>query len=595
MKTSLTYKISLFISGIIMMFYFGLQSLVVFEYVKYTEIIGILGYACFLGFVPFFLVVVLEFIKKTKEVQRKNTYLKKLNDVIISQSHNTLFYEGKISEGGKLLTKEVTTTIDVDRCSIWLYNSDKTSIICDQLYIKAEDNWYSNIELFRKDFTPYFDHLLIDPIIVADDAETHSATSCFTEGYLKPLGIKSMLDVPIIFRGNIIGVICIESLSLKSWAPCEVDFAQMLSSLYSFAFSVKEGNKISRSLLDVNKLVDSSVIVSRTDKEGHIIYVNKRFEEVSEWRLRDIKGKSLNVISSGEHSKMFWKDMYRTTIKDKEIWHEVVTNKTKSGELYYIDTYIKGDFDDDGNIQGFMSIGYDVTDVINSTQEIHKNIEEINKKNTYLEHAAKILRHDMHSGINTYMPRGISSLERRLTPEIIKELKIESPLKMIKEGLQHTQKVYKGVYEFTNLVKKDAELNKEKHNLTQILSDYLSNTSYTSQVAIDQLPTIDINQALFCTAIDNLIRNGLKYNDSETKVVAIFMEDEEHISIQDNGRGMTQADFDFLSQPYTRKEGQKETGTGLGLNICVAILNEHGFKVTCEKNEVGTKIKIKIK
>ena len=73
------------------------------------------------------------------------------------------------------------------------------------------------------------------------------------------------------------------------------------------------------------------------------------------------------------------------------------------------------------------------------------------------------------------------------------------------------------------------------------------------------------------------------------------MEDEEHISIQDNGRGMTQAEFDHLSQPYTRREGQKETGTGLGLNICVAILNEHGFKVTCEKNEVGTKIKIKIK
>jgi PAS domain S-box-containing protein len=595
MKTSLTYKISLAVSGLIMAFYFGLQSLVIFEYVKYTEIIGILGYACFLGFVPFFLVVVLEFIKKAKEVQRKNSYLKKLNDVIISQSHNTLFYEGKISDGGKLLTKEVTSSIGADRCSIWLYNSDKTSIICQQLYIKSEDNWYSDIELFRKDFTPYFDHLLVDPVIVADNAEIHSATSCFTEGYLKPLGIKSMLDVPIIFRGSIIGVICIESLTLRSWAPCEIDFAQMLSSLYSFAFSVKEGNKVSKSLLDFEKFVDSSVIVTKTDKEGHIIYVNKRFEEVSEWKLRDIKGKSLNILSSGEHSKMFWKDMYRTTLKDKEIWHEVVTNKTKSGELYYIDTYIKADFNEEGEVQGFMSIGYDVTDVINSTQEIHKNIEEINKKNTYLEHAAKILRHDMHSGINTYMPRGISSLERRLTPEIIKDLKIESPLKMIKEGLQHTQKVYKGVYEFTNLVKKDAELNKETHNLTQILSDYLSNTSYTSQVAIDQLPTIDVNQALFCTAIDNLVRNGLKYNDSETKVVAISMEDEQHIAVQDNGRGMTQADFDFLSQPYTRKEGQKETGTGLGLNICVAILNEHGFKVTCEKNEVGTKIKIKIK
>ena len=595
MKTSLIYKISLVISGLIMAFYFGLQSSVVFEYVKYTEVIGILGYACFLGFVPFFLVVVLEFIKKSKEVQNKNKYLNKLNDVIISQSHNTLFYEGNILDGGKLLTKEVTSSIEADRCSIWLYNKDKTSIICQQLYIKSEDNWYQNIELFRKDFTPYFDHLLVDPIIIANDAEKHSATSCFTETYLKPLGIKSMLDVPIIFRGNVIGVICIENLTLRSWTDCEVDFAQMLSSLYSFAFSVKEGNKVSNNLLEFDKFVDSSVIVSKTDKDGNITYVNKRFEEVSEYRMRELKGKTLNIVSSGEHSKSFWKDMYRTTIKDKQIWHEVVTNKTKSGELYYIDSYIKADFDENGEVQGFMSIGYDVTDVINSTQEIHKNIEEINKKNTYLEHAAKILRHDMHSGINTYMPRGISSLERRLTPEIIKELKIESPLKMIKEGLAHTQKVYKGVYEFTNLVKKEAELNKDSNDLRQILIDYLGSTSYISQVAIDYLPTIEVNQALFCTAIDNLIRNGLKYNDSESKMVAIFMEDEEHIVIQDNGRGMTQLEFEHLSQPYTRRDGQKETGTGLGLNICVAILEEHGFKLSCEKNETGTKMRIKIK
>lgn len=582
-------------SGIIMLFYFVLQSSVVFNYIEHTKEIGYIGYACFLAFVPFFIVVVSEFIKKSKDIQRKNVYLNRLNDVVISQSHNTLFYEGKISEGGKLLTKEVTESIDSDRCSIWLYNSDKTSIICQQLYVKSEDTWYSNIELFKKDFSGYFEHLLLDPIIIADNAETHPATNCFTDSYLKPLGIKSMLDVPIIFRGDIIGVICIESLTLRSWTDCEIDFAQMLSSLYSFAFSVKESNKVSNNLKEFDKFVDSSVIVTKTDKDGNIVYVNKRFEEVSGWRLREIKGKSLNIVSSGEHSKMFWKDMYRTTLKDKQIWHEVVTNKEKGGDLYYIDTYIKSDFDEDGNLTGFMSIGYDVTDVINSTQEIHNNIEEINKKNTYLEHAAKILRHDMHSGINTYMPRGISSLERRLTPELIKELKIESPLKMIKEGLQHTQKVYKGVYEFTNLVKKDAELNKESHDLKQILLDYLGNTSYSSQIAVDYLPTIEVNQALFCTAIDNLIRNGLKYNDSEAKMVAIFMDDENHIAIQDNGRGMTQAEFEYLSQPYTRKEGQKETGTGLGLNICVAILHEHGFNVSCEKNEVGTKMKIKIK
>jgi K+-sensing histidine kinase KdpD len=166
---------------------------------------------------------------------------------------------------------------------------------------------------------------------------------------------------------------------------------------------------------------------------------------------------------------------------------------------------------------------------------------------------------------------------------------------MIKEGLAHTQKVYRGVYEFTNLVKNDTKIEKIPCNLTQILTEYLASTAYTSQVAIDTLPTVEVNPSLFCTAIDNLIRNGLKYNDSDFKMVAIFMENDHTIAIQDNGRGMTQAEFEHLSKPYTRKIGQKEQGTGLGLNICIAILKEHEFTVTCEKNDSGTLMRIKLK
>ena len=74
-----------------------------------------------------------------------------------------------------------------------------------------------------------------------------------------------------------------------------------------------------------------------------------------------------------------------------------------------------------------------------------------------------------------------------------------------------------------------------------------------------------------------------------------FLKERNRIVIQDNGRGMTQKEFEKLSEPYTRKENQKESGSGLGLNICIAILTEHGFTVSCEKNEIGTKMKIKIK
>ena len=67
------------------------------------------------------------------------------------------------------------------------------------------------------------------------------------------------------------------------------------------------------------------------------------------------------------------------------------------------------------------------------------------------------------------------------------------------------------------------------------------------------------------------------------------------ITVEDNGRGMSGEDFKLLSQPYTRKEGQKEGGSGLGLNICIAILNEHGFGITAEKLNSGTKLRINLK
>lgn len=226
--------------------------------------------------------------------------------------------------------------------------------------------------------------------------------------------------------------------------------------------------------------------------------------------------------------------------------------------------------------------------------------DDLSKKNIYLEHAAKIIRHDMHSGINTYLPRGIKSLNRRLTDENIKDLRISAPLKLIKDGLHHAQKVYAGVYEFTNLVKENAQLNKAPHNISEILTDYLKLTAYKNQVVLsDNLPDVlDVNEALFCTALDNFIRNGLKYNDSGTKWVKIYHEGSYHtgsyLVVEDNGRGLTAEEFIILSKPYARKENQKEAGTGLGLNISIEILKEHGYTVFAEKTDNGTKIYIKL-
>ena len=336
------------------------------------------------------------------------------------------------------------------------------------------------------------------------------------------------------------------------------------------------------------KAIDKSNLVVMLDMEGHILEANNKFCSTMGCKEKELKNQPHRKMVPLEYAKS--KDYL-------EFWETLRQGESISGEFERIrkdgkSVWLFGNYtpiqDKNGQYTKVLKIATDIT-----TQ--HESEVIVNQKNSYLEHAAKILRHDMHSGINTYMPRGLTSLKRRLSEEQIKELKITSPLKMLEEGLKHTQKVYSGVKEFTNLVKEEVQLDKKSCNLKEILSDYLSSTSYTKQVVIDRLPIIDVNEPLFCTAIDNLIRNGLKYNDSSTKSVMIFMENDSTLVVQDNGRGMTQQEFVELAKPYTRKKDQKESGSGLGLNICIAILKEHGFSITAEKINPGTKLRIKIK
>jgi hypothetical protein len=223
--------------------------------------------------------------------------------------------------------------------------------------------------------------------------------------------------------------------------------------------------------------------------------------------------------------------------------------------------------------------------------EIENQLKDINKKNTYLEYAARIIRHDMHSGINTYIPRGLSSLEKRISIEEMNNLKITSPIKMIKDGLAHTQKVYKSVYEFTNLVKNTVVLDRNMVDIKESLLKYLTNTSYKNQVEISELVTLNVNETLFWNAIDNLIKNGLKYNSSENKEIKIYM-DNNNLIIEDNGVGFSQKEFERTTGEYLNKKSNSEVGLGLG--ITKTILEEHGFSMMCEKISTGTKITVKL-
>lgn len=317
-----------------------------------------------------------------------------------------------------------------------------------------------------------------------------------------------------------------------------------------------------------------------TNTEGTIIGCNEKFLELYGYKKKDILGLFYVLPGFECNIPQTWESL-RLSLSTKGEHTCCLVFLCESAPKY-IELWSKM------TQEGIIFLHRDIT-------KYQREIDILRKKCVYLEHASKIMRHDMHAGINTYVPRGISSLERRLNSKQIHDLKIEAPLKMIKEGLEHAQKVYKGVYEFTNLVKEGGVIQKSEYNLSSILKRFLSSTAYYQQVEIHELGSAQVNEPLFCTAIDNIIRNGLKYNDSDNKKVIIKKEGND-IWVEDNGRGMNPVEFLELSKPYSRKINQKESGSGLGLDIFLAIMREHDFAVSCELVPTGgTRIKITLR
>ena len=224
-----------------------------------------------------------------------------------------------------------------------------------------------------------------------------------------------------------------------------------------------------------------------------------------------------------------------------------------------------------------------------------KTKNTMKQKTIYLEHTSKVIRHDMHSGINTYIPRGLKVLLEKLDEDTIKRLKLRLPLKLLEEGLKHAQQVYKGVYAFTNLVKIKPQVEKGEYNLKEILEEFLEKSAYNRYLEIEDLPVMIVNPALFCIAIDNFIKNGVIYNESQDKKVKIYMRYQNELCIEDNGIGMSQSEYDIQSLPYMKTDiDDDKESLGMGINISNAIIEEHGWAVSVEKLQQGTRISINL-
>jgi signal transduction histidine kinase len=114
--------------------------------------------------------------------------------------------------------------LDLERVNCWTL--DDRSIRCVAGYLRTSNRFEAGTVLEATSCPSYFRALADDPLILADDARIDPRTCEFTDGYLVPLGITSMMDVPIWVRGRLWGVVCHEHVGpARRWTDADRDFA----------------------------------------------------------------------------------------------------------------------------------------------------------------------------------------------------------------------------------------------------------------------------------------------------------------------------------------------------------------------------------
>ncbi len=132
-----------------------------------------------------------------QELQQRVSKLYHQNRVLMELAKNKALHQGNLQEAFQAITEATAQTLTIERVSVWLFDSSQTQIQCFDLFELSSRQHSEGTELTAVDYPNYFQALMADQLIAADNAHTDPRTGEFSSVYLTPLGIASMMDAPI--------------------------------------------------------------------------------------------------------------------------------------------------------------------------------------------------------------------------------------------------------------------------------------------------------------------------------------------------------------------------------------------------------------
>jgi PAS domain S-box-containing protein len=130
----------------------------------------------------------------------------------------------------------------------------------------------------------------------------------------------------------------------------------------------------------INSLLDAvgqGALVSVTDIQGTIQYINEKFIEVAKYSKEELIGQNHRILKSGFHPPEYYEELWKT-ISSGNRWQGEIKNRAKDGAFYWVDTTITPIFDDQKQIKQYIAVRFLISDKkqLEENEKINKSILE---------------------------------------------------------------------------------------------------------------------------------------------------------------------------------------------------------------------------
>lgn len=168
------------------------------------------------------------------------------------------------------------------------------------------------------------------------------------------------------------------NLGISNYITKPINLKILIENLFSVSKNVileRENKEMFNTLSQYKDIVDERSIISKTNPNGIITYVNEPFLKISGYSREEIIGKPHSLVRHPDVDTTYYSEIWHVIKDEKKLWQGEFKNYSKDGYTYYLDTIVKPILDLNGNILEYISLSNDIT-YLRETKEYFKTQTE---------------------------------------------------------------------------------------------------------------------------------------------------------------------------------------------------------------------------